>query len=72
MDTQGTPVQERHPPPDVVGQQRHVEAQREPLGRTEEHDAEEDMDQVLRQNQLQTQHKQSVSGAGGGPQTWLS
>lgn len=52
-------------PPHVVGQQRHVEAQGEPLGRAEEHDAEEDMDQVLRQNQLHKQHKQS-----GGEPGW--
>lgn len=43
----------RRSPPDVVGQQREVETQREPLGRAEEHDAEEEVDEVLWQHQLE-------------------
>lgn len=39
-------------PPDVVGQQRQVQAEGEPLSRAEEHHAEEEMDEVLRENQL--------------------
>lgn len=39
-------------PPDVIGQQRQVQAEREPLGRAQEHHAEEEMDEVLRENQL--------------------
>lgn len=39
-------------PPDVIGQQRQVQTEREPLGRAQEHHAEEEMDEVLRENQL--------------------
>lgn len=37
--------------PDVVGQQGQIEAEGEPLGRTEKHHTEEEVDQVLRQHQ---------------------
>lgn len=61
-------------PPDVVGQQRQVQREGEPLGRAEEHHAEEEMDEVLRENQLHgAQVKEAVTitkqrlprGAGG-------
>lgn len=37
----------------MIGQQRQVQTEREPLGRAQEHHAEEEMDEVLRENQLQ-------------------
>lgn len=39
-------------PPDMIGQQRQVQTEGEPLGRAEEHHAEEEMDEVLWENQL--------------------
>lgn len=44
------------PPIDMIGQQGHVESKSEPLSSTEEHHAEEHVDQVLRQHQLKHTH----------------
>lgn len=58
----------------MVGQQRQVQTEGEPLGRAEEHHAEEEMDEVLRENQLHgAEGKETVTptkqqlprGAGG-------
>lgn len=54
LDTSRETVSQRSDsPPDVVGQQREVEAERQPLGRAEEHHAEEEVDEVLWQHQLE-------------------
>lgn len=42
----------------MIGEQRQVEREREPLGRAEEHHAEEEMDEILRENQLKNRAKQ--------------
>lgn len=41
-----------HSPPDVISQQWQVETEGEPLGRAEEHHAEEEVDEILREDQL--------------------
>lgn len=41
-----------HSPPNMIGQQWEVEDQGEPLGCTEEHHAEEEMNEILWKNQL--------------------
>jgi len=41
-----------HPPPDVIGQQGHVESKRQPFCGAQEHYAEKHMDEVLWQDEL--------------------
>lgn len=48
-------------PPDVVGQQWHVETEGEPLCSTQEHHAEEHMDEILREHQLDEHVNNTVS-----------
>lgn len=47
----------------MVGQQRQVQAEREPLGRAQEHHAEEEVDEVLREDQLR-EHRSEERGQG--------
>lgn len=44
-------------PPEVIEEQRDIQAQREPLLRAQEHDAEEAVDGVLRQHQLKREQR---------------
>jgi len=41
-----------HPPPDVIGQQGHVESKCQPFCGAQEHYAEKHMDEVLWQDEL--------------------
>lgn len=47
-------------PPNMVCQQWHVEAEGEPLCCTEEHHAEEDMDEVLREHKLKRAEEEHI------------
>lgn len=49
-----------HPPPDMIGQQGHVESKRQPFSGAQEHYAEKHMDEVLRQDELRKPHKHTV------------
>lgn len=44
-------------PPEVIEKQRNVQPQGEPLLSTQEHDAEEAVDRVLRQHQLEREQR---------------
>lgn len=51
IQTRSTHNRTAHIPPDVIGQQGYIESKRQPFSSAQEHNAEENMDEVLRQDE---------------------